>query len=221
MSEVAFASLPVFAPVVESSSLATMQPTAGVLIWRCRYCIKTWQEAFGDKPYESRKKFCSNRCCRDSEYARNKGLIRARAYSAYYKDIGITHEKDRERYIKHRKKISARRKLARGTKAESGYENRRAKFKRDYHLLKHRAYAKLGDKCNVCGELRVPTLSVDHVNGDGAAHRKTATGLKFYRDVISDDDGRFQLLCMNCQWMKRHINGETKKPRLLLGAAVI
>lgn len=71
-------------------------------------------------------------------------------------------------------------------------------------------FAKLGEVCVRCGESRVPVLSIDHVKGDGAAERKIdgRDRRKLYMRVINDVEGRYQILCMNCQWMKRHDNKE-------------
>ena len=89
-----------------------------------------------------------------------------------------------------------------------------------YGSLKIEMLAKYNNKCNHCGDGRLPVLTVDHVNGDGAMHRKKVRcGITFLREVIFDTSGRFQLLCMNCQWMKRHALNENKKPRQLLDAA--
>ncbi len=78
---------------------------------------------------------------------------------------------------------------------------------------KDAAYRKLGGKCSVCSESRTPVLSIDHVHGDGALHRSTMNRnrKKLYDSILEDTQGRFQILCMNCQWMKRHEQQEYKK----------
>jgi len=219
MSEVAFVQ-PDLTPVMESPSLAAMQPMAGVLLWRCRYCRKTWQDAFGIEPYQSRRKFCCKKCSRDSDYAKNRDNYISRSRERYYRDIEKTHNVERMRYVENRNRMRAQRKIQWHKHKSDWNKLRSEKNQNLYRALKEEMLAKYKNKCNHCGDIRIPVLTVDHVAGDGAVHRKkTGNGITFLREVISDNSGRFQLLCMNCQWIKRHANSENKKPRLLLGAA--
>jgi predicted restriction endonuclease len=60
-----------------------------------------------------------------------------------------------------------------------------------------------GRKCECCGESNHEFLQVDHINGDGGAHRKAfGKGHTFYRWLVRQgkrmDD--FRLLCSNCNW---------------------
>ena len=59
--------------------------------------------------------------------------------------------------------------------------------------------------CLKCGETREPCLAIDHINGDGAKHRKEiGTGsAKFYGWLKRNGypDG-FQVLCYNCNICK-------------------
>ncbi len=60
--------------------------------------------------------------------------------------------------------------------------------------------------CVGCGDTRIDCLSIDHINNDGAKHRKAGalTGDKLYRQLKRENypEG-FQALCMNCQFIKR------------------
>ena len=53
-------------------------------------------------------------------------------------------------------------------------------------------------------------LQIDHINGGGAKERKEITNL-FYKKVLDDKEGNYQLLCANCNWIKRHINNENRR----------
>lgn len=57
-----------------------------------------------------------------------------------------------------------------------------------------------GGKCQCCGESNRKMLSIDHVNGDGKAHRKALAGRNLH-DALKRDgypqDG-YRLLCFNC-----------------------
>lgn len=67
-------------------------------------------------------------------------------------------------------------------------------------------YCKGDVRCIRCGFRDVRALSIDHVNDDGAEHRRTdPTALRIYVWLVKHKypDG-FQVLCMNCQWIKLH-----------------
>jgi len=72
--------------------------------------------------------------------------------------------------------------------------------------------------CKKCGETDMRVLSIDHINGDGAKHRREIfgenkkSGRHFYKWLQENDypDG-FQVLCMNCQWIKRYENKELSR----------
>lgn len=63
-----------------------------------------------------------------------------------------------------------------------------------------------GGACKCCGETTPEFLQVDHVNNDGAEHRKTIPGSTLMswlrRNNYPQDD--FQLLCANCNFAKGH-----------------
>jgi hypothetical protein len=63
--------------------------------------------------------------------------------------------------------------------------------------------------CNRCKFADIRALSIDHINGDGAKHRREVPGLQLYGWLETNNfpDG-FQVLCMNCQFIKRHENNE-------------
>uniref|UniRef100_A0A6M3IZE7 Uncharacterized protein n=1 Tax=viral metagenome TaxID=1070528 RepID=A0A6M3IZE7_9ZZZZ len=70
--------------------------------------------------------------------------------------------------------------------------------------------------CVACGEARTECLSIDHIYGGGQEHRDKVPDIKrlgFYRWLISRNYPiGYQTLCMNCQWVKRATNNETRKP---------
>lgn len=82
--------------------------------------------------------------------------------------------------------------------------------KKSQHSIKIDVISHYGGKCACCGESGLVFLCVDHIDGDGAEHRretKTSTGIKFYRWLIKNKFPRgFQVLCWNCNSAK-HILG--------------
>jgi len=76
--------------------------------------------------------------------------------------------------------------------------NKRAK------VLEH-----LGGVCVQCGFSDERALQVDHIKGGGSqARRKYTCAQTIYNQVLDDDGTHFQLLCANCNWIKRYENKE-------------
>lgn len=81
-----------------------------------------------------------------------------------------------------------------------------------------------GNKCGRCGNSDFRVLQVDHINGDGYKYRtkksggifgkyySTSTGLWSVWKLIRTDPEKAkkerQLLCANCNWIKRYENKE-------------
>jgi len=71
-----------------------------------------------------------------------------------------------------------------------------------------------GDRCSCCGETEMNFLTIDHVNGDGAEHRRAVAGTKKWggRNLYmwlrkhGYPDG-FQLLCWNCNCGRQRTGG--------------
>jgi hypothetical protein len=73
----------------------------------------------------------------------------------------------------------------------------------------------LGGRCVRCGFEDVRALQVDHRYGDGADERRDYSGAAYYRHILrSLHTGRYQLLCANCNAIKRVENFEDRKFRL-------
>jgi hypothetical protein len=69
----------------------------------------------------------------------------------------------------------------------------------------------LGGKCVRCGFSDIRALQIDHVNGDGYKDRRRYNCDVKYRKTlkeIKDGSKRYQLLCANCNWIKRWENKE-------------
>ena len=89
---------------------------------------------------------------------------------------------------------------------------RRFRQQLKYEVIHH--YSPEG-KCQRCGFNDFRALSIDHVNGGGFQHYKTlrARGSEFYHWLRKHNYPLgFQVLCMNCQWIKRSEKGEVRKP---------
>lgn len=71
-----------------------------------------------------------------------------------------------------------------------------------------------GGKCACCGESNVVFLTIDHIDGSGAKHRKkifgkARGGTDFYRWLKNKDypKDNYQILCFNCNFAK-HVLGK-------------
>lgn len=87
---------------------------------------------------------------------------------------------------------------------------KRAAYARKYlRKLRQQVIAHLGGKCCRCGFGDWRALQVDHVNGGGVVERQLINGTgALMRKVLADTTGKYQLLCANCNWIKRYENGE-------------
>jgi hypothetical protein len=71
----------------------------------------------------------------------------------------------------------------------------------------------LGGKCVRCGFKDRRALQIDHVNGNGAAERKQygMRALEFiYERRFAGETADYQLLCANCNWIKRSERNEAR-----------
>jgi hypothetical protein len=87
----------------------------------------------------------------------------------------------------------------------SGNTARRYKVRDDVY----KAYG--GYVCACCGEVEPAFLTIDHMNNDGAAHKREFqlhTGEQMHRWLARNGfPAGFQVLCMNCNWGKRNNYG--------------
>ena len=82
-------------------------------------------------------------------------------------------------------------------------------------LLRARVLELLGRKCVACGNADGDVLQIDHIHGGGSAktkeearHSGFAPYLGILRQPITLIRANYQLLCANCNWIKRHERAE-------------
>ncbi len=77
--------------------------------------------------------------------------------------------------------------------------------------LRRAAIIHLGGECISCRNSDPRVLQIDHVLGDGAEERRNLAVSTMLRQVIDTLPGeRYQLLCANCNWIKRTENDESR-----------
>jgi len=94
---------------------------------------------------------------------------------------------------------------------------KRIEFNRRRHnrfiQLRRSVLEKLGGKCVRCGFDDERALQIDHINGGGAREfEKLGHGEVYYRYLLDlpKIEKTYQLLCANCNWIKRVENGEER-----------
>jgi hypothetical protein len=104
--------------------------------------------------------------------------------------------------------------------SKAGSGNNRSKInaqKRSWQFrVKLQAFAILGNRCSRCGFEDHRALQIDHILDDGAVDRRGHNGCgsavwKIYvRIVRGGYEDVYQLLCANCNWIKRYEDYERK-----------
>lgn len=81
-----------------------------------------------------------------------------------------------------------------------------ARYMREYHRRTRAKVLELfGNKCAHCGFSDHRALQIDHVNDDGWIERhKKFSSIVFLRRILKEGTEGYQLLCANCNWIKRY-----------------
>lgn len=90
------------------------------------------------------------------------------------------------------------------------------KTRRIYQSKKRKEFrqkiiAKFGGKCIQCGFNDWRALQVDHVNGGGTQEVKIVFNRnrdKYNQSLLKDKSNKYQLLCANCNWIKKYEKDE-------------
>lgn len=128
------------------------------------------------------------------------------------------HRKNEEQYnhtyyLAHKKEIKAKAKEYREThRKANAVWHRQGRQREKERVISH--YSNGTMACKRCGFSDIRALSIDHIKGNGAKERRTigmpkGGGDFFYRWLKKQNypEG-YQVLCMNCQWIKRSENSE-------------
>lgn len=88
--------------------------------------------------------------------------------------------------------------------------------RRRYWRLKGEMFSLLGEKCVRCGFSDKRALQFDHVNGGGSKEDESGlTGQKQLNYYVNNPEiakKTLQVLCANCNWIKRHEQNEEMRP---------
>jgi hypothetical protein len=113
----------------------------------------------------------------------------------YYANVEASRARSRAYYYAHKEEMYAANK--RWARANS--TKRIADAKKWREDLKQELLTAYGRRCACCGETEIRFLTLEHINRDGAAHRK-AKGTYVYPDVRRQGfpKDKYCLLCFNC-----------------------
>ena len=81
------------------------------------------------------------------------------------------------------------------------------------HSLRQKVIDSLGGKCKRCGFKDIRALQVDHINGGGYQELKKLSAKYRYKlvlETIKTNKNKYQLLCANCNWIKRFEDKEVR-----------
>jgi hypothetical protein len=91
----------------------------------------------------------------------------------------------------------------------------RTAFRKADEKLRNQVLDLYGRKCNHCSyDSDARILQLDHVNGGGTIERKRLGHRGIRRKALKNPE-LYQLLCPNCNWIKKFDRGEKAQPLLV------
>jgi hypothetical protein len=118
----------------------------------------------------------------------------------------------KEYRLKNRDHINAKHRAVGKRFREKYREKLRLHHEKLNRQLRFDAVHKIGDKCAHCGITDVRVLQIDHINGGGQRELKKISTQGIYRRIllmpIDECKKHYQILCANCNWIKRYENHE-------------
>lgn len=150
------------------------------------------------------------KCCQKVERYRNQANICRPCWAEYMKAY---QKANRTKILAHKRAYHHRK------RTNPEWVNSERKRGREYWQLLRREVIKAygGMKCKCCGEVEEQFLTIDHINNDGASHRRAIGGKngngkgmgartwKWLKD--NNYPKGFQVLCMNCNLGKSRNKG--------------
>ena len=157
------------------------------------------------KSQAERQKNYRNRHKEDSVYLQRKkdyNFDYYRKHSEYFqKHNKKTYDLKRDELVEYQRRYR-----------ESNKELLRNVRKNRYDKLRHDLFEILGGAiCIRCGFSDKRALQLDHINGGGNVIHKKFRGKNMYKIYLQNPEltkQTLQVLCANCNWIKRHENNE-------------
>lgn len=111
---------------------------------------------------------------------------------------------DKNRYPQIREKKSAYSKQYRVQNLEKIRERDRIRTSK----VRFSIFEAIGAFCAHCGFSDKRALQIDHINGGGNVERKKFSNAWGFRKHVMANLDKYQILCANCNWIKRWEKGE-------------
>ena len=175
----------------------------------CENCGKGYKLHFKD----SKRKFCTEKCAFEAHNKRKikNGIClrcpeKIRNINPDTGELFKTCKNCRDKRKKNRKKEYQKNKQSYINRANKSYQKNKniisKKNRKDRAYYKEKLFEIFGKCCKHCGLKDLGLLTIDHIHGDGAEHRKRASNsLKILKEVVeSEDKTKYRILCMNCNW---------------------
>ena len=170
------------------------------------------------KQRKPRSEFATKRICTDCKTHKVCKICGERlpltAFDGYHGLVcrPCRKQADSERYQADRDRVLARnadwRKL--NAQPDSAYRQRQRRIQAERRTAIHRAvYQHYGNRCECCGETERVFLTIDHIDGNGAQHRRETGKMDIaYWLYMNGMPEGFRILCYNCN-AGRYRNGGT------------
>jgi len=118
--------------------------------------------------------------------------------------------KDREERLRHSKRYHQEHRASLVAAMRDRYPKYAAAGVEKKRAIRRLALAALGGRCQRCGFDDWRALQIDHVEGAGTEERKRqSSGRTIAFEVVKGRREGLQVLCANCNWIKRYERGET------------
>jgi len=132
------------------------------------------------------------------------------------------YQRNKDRISKETKSYYQRHRQELLKKSRDNYKNRSEKKKMEYaekqverkREVRQKLIKMFGGKCVKCGFDDWRALQIDHINGGGNKQRQEDKRFKDQRAMLKlfmehpEEKSKCQLLCANCNWVKRYEGGE-------------
>ena len=115
---------------------------------------------------------------------------------------------------RYREKYHERLKKDARERYHANIQKSRDKGRKTRERMRDEIFDILGRRCVVCGFADIRALQFDHINGGGNEDNKQRhreTRLIYMRNNPDETKSKFQVLCANCNSIKRHFKGENVK----------
>lgn len=170
----------------------------GYRLWRCKRCVADEAKLRRCVPPKTpvdtsiTHKLCIS-CSRDLPISDFYRAGRYGAHMSYCKKCANERTNAWREENPNRARASSRKACAKSWRMRLREKNR------EYKMAVIRHY---GGRCACCGEAHSEFLSVDHINGDGAQHRRVVKTNIYQWLLRNNFPEGFRLLCMNCNFAR-------------------